>query len=112
MTGGQPPDAKGSPTLAEFERSLSRPTPPNGLVPALRGLWWAAKDDWDRAHKIVMDETGADCAWVHAYLHRRAGDLANARYWYAQAGRPAADGSLETEWRGMADALLAAAPTA
>ena len=72
-------------TLAEFKRSLSKPKPPAELAPALAALWWAGKDDWDKAHKIVMDDEGADCAWVHAYLHRVEGDLPNARYWYAQA---------------------------
>jgi hypothetical protein len=45
-------------------------------------LWWAAKDDWDAAHNIVMAHEDADCAWVHAHLHRVEGDLDNARYWY------------------------------
>jgi hypothetical protein len=96
-------------TLAEFERSLARPKPPGGLAPALLALWWAGKDDWDAAHKIVMDEADADCAWVHAYLHRVEGDLGNARYWYVQAGRPAAKGSLDAEWRAIVGALVAAA---
>ena len=96
-------------TLAEFKRSLSKPQPPNGLAPALAGLWWAGKDDWDKAHKIVMDEGGKDCAWVHAYLHRVEGDLENARYWYRQAGKAAAAGALESEWTAIAQALLPAA---
>jgi hypothetical protein len=73
-------------TFAEFKRSLTKTKPPAGLAPALQGLWWAAKDDWDKAHAIVMDEAGKDCAWVHAYLHRQEGDLGNARYW-VQTGR-------------------------
>jgi hypothetical protein len=99
-------------TLDELKRSLSRPKPPAGLAPALRALWWAAKDDWDTAHKIVMDEAGADCAWVHAYLHRAEGDLANAQYWYGQAGRPAATCSLDAEWQAIVGALVASASTA
>ena len=63
---------------AIFRRSLSSKNPPAGLSPALRALWWAGKDDWHKAHKIVMNEEGADCAWVHAYLHRVEGDLDNA----------------------------------
>jgi hypothetical protein len=98
-------------TLDELKRSLSQPAPPAGLAPALRALWWAAKDDWDTAHKIVMDEAGADCAWVHAYLHRLEGDLGNARYWYAQAGRPAAAGALQAEWQAIAGALIATTDT-
>jgi hypothetical protein len=94
-------------TLAEFEQIRLRSAPPTGLAPALLALWWAGKGDWDAAHKIVMDETGADCAWVHAYLHRVEGDLANARYWYAQAGRPVATDSLEMEWRAILGVLIA-----
>jgi hypothetical protein len=93
-------------TLAEFKRSLSNPHPPAGLAPALAGLWWAGKDDWDKAHTLVMDDGGADCAWVHAYLHRVEGDLGNAGYWYRQAARPAASGLLQHEWNAIAAELL------
>ena len=42
------------------------------------------------------------------YLHRKEGDLGNAGYWYARAGRPrpVAGTSLETEWAEIARALL------
>src|SRR5271168_4808435 len=89
-----------------FKRSLSSKNPPAGLSPALAALWWAGKDDWDKAHKIVMSEDGADCAWVHAYLHRVEGDLDNARYWYRRARRETAGGDLKTEWTAIAAALL------
>jgi hypothetical protein len=72
----------------------------------LRALWWAAKGNWDAAHKIAQDEDDKDSAWVHAYLHRVEGDLGNAGYWYRLAGKPVATGSLETEWEGMVAALL------
>jgi hypothetical protein len=45
-------------------------------------------------------------AWVHAYLHRVEGDLGNAGYWYRQAGKPVASGSLEAEWEQICSALL------
>ena len=53
-----------------------------------------------------MNEDDADCAWVHAYLHRVEGDLYNARYWYRQAKRKPAAGDLKAEWAAIADALL------
>ena len=93
-------------TFVEFKSSLSKPEPPAGLSSALLALWWDTKNDWDKAHKIVMDESGADCAWVHAYLHRREGDLENARYWYGQAGRPAASRALPEEWSAIAGEIL------
>ena len=92
--------------LTEFKDSTAKPRPPHELTPALVALWWEAKGDWERAHGLVMDEAGVDCAWVHAYLHRREGDLANARYWYAEAGKPAESGPLGGEWDSIAKALL------
>jgi hypothetical protein len=92
-------------TPSAFKRSLSSKKPLPGLPPALMALWWAGNDDWDRAHRIVMDEGGAECAWVHAYLHRLEGDRDNARYWYRRAHREPASGDLAAEW-----ATIAAAP--
>jgi len=94
-------------TLAEFQRSLTAKTAPRDLAPPLVALWWAQKSDWDKAHKIVMDESGRDAAWVHAYLHRLEGDADNAGYWYRQARRPVATGAHDTEWAAIAVALLA-----
>ena len=42
---------------------------------------------------------------MHAHLHRVEGDLANARYWYARAGRPEATGGLDEEREEIARAL-------
>jgi hypothetical protein len=96
-------------TLAEFQRSLTAKTPPRDLAPPLAALWWAGKGDWDKAHKIVMDEGGRDAAWVHAWLHRVEGDAGNAAYWYRQADRPVASGAHDAEWTAIVAALLGAA---
>jgi hypothetical protein len=93
---------------AAFKRSLTLRLPPTGLSPALTALWWAGNDSWHKAHDIVMSEEGADCAWVHAYLHRVEGDRDNARYWYRQARREPATGELASEWAAIAAALLQA----
>jgi hypothetical protein len=90
-----------------FKASTAEKDPPRGVAPAFVALWWAAKGDWDKAHAIVMDEAGMDCAWVHAYLHRVEGDLGNAGYWYREAGKPAATGALAAEWAAIARDLLA-----
>jgi hypothetical protein len=92
--------------MADFKASLSGVAPAPDIDPPLAALWWAAKDQWNEAHKIVQDAKTADSAWVHAYLHRVEGDLGNAGYWYRQAGKPVATGSLETEWEHIASALL------
>jgi hypothetical protein len=93
-------------TPSEFQASLERAQPPRGLTPALRALWWLRRGDWDKAHRIVMDEADRDSAWVHAHLHRAEGDAGNAGYWYRQARRQAGGGSLEQEWNGMVQVLL------
>jgi hypothetical protein len=93
-------------TLAEFQHSLAAKTAPRGLASPLVALWWAQKGDWDKAHKIVMDDNGRDAAWVHAYLHRLEGDADNAAYWYRQARRPMAAGAHPAEWAAIAAGLL------
>jgi len=92
--------------MSDFKSSLSGTAPAPDLAPPLAALWWAGKGGWDAAHKIVQDETTAEAAWVHAYLHRVEGDLGNAGYWYRQAGKPIATGTLETEWEAIVRALL------
>jgi hypothetical protein len=91
--------------MTDFRVSLSGTAPVSGLEPPLAALWWAAKGQWDAAHKIVQDEDTVDAAWVHAYLHRVEGDLGNAGYWYRQAGQPVAKDSLEAEWERIVSAL-------
>jgi len=94
-------------TPSDFRHSLATNEPPDGLSPALVALWWAGKDDWNKAHQIVANGEGSDCAWVHAHLHRVEGDLDNACYWYRQARRSPATGDLATEWATIAATLLA-----
>ena len=92
--------------MADFRASLTDAAPAPGLEPPLAALWWAAKGGWDQAHKIVQDESDANSAWVHAYLHRVEGDEGNAGYWYRQARRKPAGGSLDAEWEQLVSALL------
>ena len=93
--------------MADFRASLSAAAPAPELDAPLAALWWAAKGQWDEAHKIVQGADTADAAWVHAYLHRVEGDLGNAGYWYRQAGQPVAKDTLKVEWERIVAALLA-----
>ena len=93
--------------LDTFEASLADEQPPAGLSPALQALWYDAKDDWDRAHDLVQPDANRSQSWIHAYLHRKEGDIGNARYWYHRAGVPPAEGPLPAEWRAIVEALLA-----
>jgi hypothetical protein len=94
-------------TFDDFRTSLGQASPPAGLNVSLKALWWAGKNDWDKAHTLVMGEDSVDAAWVHAYLHRVEGDLPNARYWYRQAKRETATSALDIEWAAIAREMLA-----
>jgi hypothetical protein len=89
-----------------FLDSLETGNPPAAAVPLLRAVWHGLCGEWEAAHQIAQDDASADGAWVHAWLHRIEGDLANARYWYRQARRDAAEGDLRAEGVAIAAFLL------
>jgi hypothetical protein len=94
--------------LEEFRSSLTGDLPPAGVSPLLAALWWAARGDWEKAHTIAQDVESPDGARVHAYLHRREGDQANAGYWYRRAGMTPSRSPLDVEWEEIVRALLKA----
>ena len=100
-------------TYADFTATLPAPTPPAALPPLLRALWLEHHGRWAEAHDLTQqDETAPLACWLHAYLHRREGDPANAGYWYRRAGRarfagiarkyqwPSGPSMLAPRWRG------------
>ncbi|MBK9016180.1 MAG: hypothetical protein IPM82_20120 [Saprospiraceae bacterium] len=89
-------------TYATFKSS---PTPPTDNL-LLAALWHDAQGDWEAAHNIAQDIHTRDGSWLHAYLHRKEGDLWNAGYWYRQAGKSIATGTLELEWEELVKAFL------
>jgi hypothetical protein len=96
-------------SFEEFQLSTTRDSaPPAGTSLPLQALWHDARGDWDKAHGCAQDDHGREGSWVHAYLHRKEGDLGNAGYWYARAARkmPAQHVTLETEWAAIATDLL------
>ena len=97
--------------FAAFRRSLALPEPPEDLSPILRALWHLGRKQWDRAHAIAQAEDDAESCWVHAHLHRVEGDLSNAAYWYARAGRRVPSDDLESEWEAIVRELLARGPS-
>lgn len=92
--------------FAEFEASLHADEPPAALGEALTALWFDKKGDFDRAHSIAQEMPGADGSRIHAYLHRKEGDLSNARYWYRRAGYELPRESLEEEWAALVRSFL------
>jgi hypothetical protein len=91
----------------EFKKSLAADEPPSQLPRLLAAVWWDAKGDWKKAHDCAQESEAPDHAWVHAYLHRKGGDMDNARYWYERAGRDFFNGELEDEWTEITNTLLA-----
>jgi hypothetical protein len=93
-------------TIEEFRATLTADTPPAVSLP-LRSLWHEAKGDWTAAHDLLQNDNSPAGSWVHAYLHRKEPDPANAAYWYRRAGQPVASGSFESEWEAITKTLLA-----
>jgi len=50
-------------------------------------LEYLESGDWEAAHKIVQEDKSMEGSWAHGIVHLMEGDLANAGYWYGQAGR-------------------------
>ena len=93
-------------TLDEFKASTSLTTPPKGLNKLLKALWFDGHGDWDQAHDLADSISTNDAAWVHAYLHRKEGDIWNADYWYRRASRSRPNVSLEEEWENLVKYFL------
>jgi hypothetical protein len=93
--------------LMQFKATLTAASPPADLTDALRALWYEATGDWRFAHELAQAQDDPRGAWVHAYLHRKEGDMTNAHYWYGRAGKPPATMPLDTEWEAIVTDLLA-----
>lgn len=90
----------------KFLGSLDADAPPEKTDKELKALWWDAKGNWDKAHRIIMVMNNTTASWVHAYLHRKEGDLSNASFWYTNAGRKMPEISLEDEWSEIVKVIL------
>lgn len=92
--------------IISFKKSLAANNPPDEASVYLKALWHDARGQWDTAHSLIQDVADTDASWIHAYLHRKEGDIANAGYWYRRAGKKMPDISLEKEWENMVEDLL------
>jgi len=92
--------------LAAFKTSLNQANPPPGISACLEALWYDGKGDWEKSHQIAQDIDTKQASWVHAYLHRKEGDLSNADYWYNRAGRKRPSVSLEKEWEQLCEEMM------
>jgi len=92
-------------TIDEFKTSLQEKNPPE-VSSYLEALWYDAKGNWEKAHRFVQIESDENADWVHAYLHRKEGDISNAEYWYSRAGKQRPEVTLEEEWEMIAEIIL------
>ncbi|CAN5426675.1 hypothetical protein BH23BAC1_BH23BAC1_35540 [soil metagenome] len=90
----------------EFKASIPGANPPQGANALLQAMWFEAKGNWEMAHNIAQDVNSDDGSWVHAYLHRKEGDIDNASYWYSRAGKSKPQVSLDEEWEVMVKEFL------
>ncbi|HVZ96110.1 MAG TPA: hypothetical protein VG847_04490 [Chitinophagaceae bacterium] len=90
---------------SSFINSMVLNEPPPDISSYLRALWYDAKGNWDKAHHIVQDMDDKNAAWIHAYLHRKEGDISNADYWYHRAAKNRHTESLENEWKELVTAF-------
>lgn len=86
---------------------LRRRANAKNLPACLAALWHDARGEWDQAHELCQRAGNRDGDWVHAYLHRKEDDLANAAYWYARAQRPMPADTLplDAEWAALVESL-------
>ena len=92
--------------IEEFKSSFEGKEPPVCLSLELKAMWYAAVDEWHKAHELIQYEASKECALVHAYLHRVEGDKMNSEYWYKKADFERPDISLEDEYHHILTHLI------
>lgn len=93
--------------LVEFKASLSEKNPPENYSDLLKALWFDGKGNWEKAHQFAQkDEGNPAYDRIHAYLHRKEGDLFNAKYWYRRINVKFPTESLVDEWENLVDVYL------
>ena len=92
--------------LIIYKESLSGIEPPENISVYLKALWYDAKGEWDRSHKLIQEVNDKNAIWIHAYLHRKEGDIGNADYWYRRSGKTRPSLSVEKEWEELVTALF------
>ena len=92
-------------TVIEFKKTLDEKEPPENLSVYRTALWYDAKGDWNKAHQIIQNVEDKNASAIHAYLHRKEGDIGNADYWYRRAAKKREHISLEKEWEQLVTEL-------
>jgi len=90
----------------QFKASLAGAAPPAESSLPLQALWWVAKGDWHKAHRLCQELHSEHMAWVHAHLHRVEGDERNAAGWYKRAGKTPSEAAFDEEWNDLARGMM------
>lgn len=93
-------------TYDEFILTIENDELPPSLPAYIQALWYDAKEDWHTAHSLIDSLDDKNSCWVHAYLHRKEGDINNADYWYRRAHKQRPSESLAEEWKNISLQLL------
>lgn len=88
-----------------FRQSLHHAKAPPGISIYLQALWEDGRGNWEESHRLIQDISDRNASWIHAYLHRKEGDLWNADYWYNKAGQKRPAYSPEEEWEELVNAF-------
>jgi hypothetical protein len=90
----------------DFLKSLEYPSIPDMGNVYLKSLWYDANGHWDKAHTSIQNLEDPTAQRIHAYLHRKEGDVWNAEYWYNKIGMSIPNISLDNEWNELVDTLF------
>ncbi len=90
----------------DFLKSLAEDHPPKELNSLLLILWYDAKGNWEKSHALASEIDTKEGSLLHAYLHRKEGDMWNADYWYRMAKSKRPLTSLEKEWEELVQKFL------
>lgn len=93
-------------TYDEFILTIENDEQPSNLPLHIQALWWDAKGNWVKAHGLIDALDDKNSCRVHAYLHRKEGDIWNADYWYRRANTQRPSVSLDEEWKDITMQLL------
>ena len=85
-------------TIKNFKNSIQSGELPSGSPSHIQALWHDGRGDWEKAHSLIDHLEDPISSHIHAYLHRKEGDIWNADYWYRKAGKSRPDFNLEKEW--------------
>ena len=89
----------------DFLNSIGQKTP-IGMSKHLESLWHDKNGNWDTAHSIIQKIPDIMASLIHAYLHRKKGDIWNSKYWYNRANTQFKEIPLNDEWKELVEKVL------